>query len=327
MKIAIISVTSAGQKLAFELGLTLEMDPSILQVDLFHKNVKSTLNDIYSRYDCILGIMASGIMIRNVCHFIRNKFDDPAILVMDERSKHIISLLSGHHGGANQLTSKLADITGSDPVITTATDVNNKMGIDTLARKFYMDIADPSVIININKALIEGFKVRLDVPPSYEYLFQDEMLKNSYDKSSSDKIRVVFHEHQSYLTPKKIVVGLGSRKGVSTDAVLSAVNKTSHHLGIPTERIDFMATVDIKRNETGILEAAEILSVPLKIVSLDDLKKFKHSHISESSFVSRKFGVPGICEPVSLMVAGENSKLIYRKNVFDKVTIAMAVSN
>jgi cobalt-precorrin 5A hydrolase len=327
MKIAIISVTSAGQKLAVELGLTLEMDLSILQVDLFHKNVKSTLDDIYSKYDCIFGIMATGIMIRSVCHLIQNKFDDPAILVMDERSKHIISLLSGHYGGANQLTSKLADIIGSDPVITTATDVNNKMGIDTLARKYYMDIDDPSVIININKALVEGFKVKLAVPPNYEYLFQDEMLKNSYDKSSSDKIKVVFHEYQSNLTPKKIVVGVGSRKGVSTDAVLSAINNVCHHLGIPPQRIDCMATAEVKRNEAGIIGAAEVLSVPLIIVSLDDLKKFKHPHISESSFVREKFDVPGICEPVSLLVAGENSKLIYRKNVFDKVTVALSVSH
>ena len=327
MRIAIISVTSAGQKIASDLGLTLEMDPSVFQVDLFHKNVKSTLNSIYSKYDCILGIMATGIMVRSVCHLIQNKFDDPAILVMDEKSKHIISLLSGHYGGANSLSLKLADITGSDPVITTATDVNNKMGIDTLAHKYYMDIENPSIIININKALVEGFKVKLAVPPNYEYLFQDELLKNSYDMYSSDKIQVVFHEHESYLTPKKIVLGVGSRKGVSTDAVLSAINKVCHNLGIPPERIDIMVTADIKRNETGILKAGDDLSLPLKFVSLDDLKKFKHPQISESSFVRRMFGVPGICEPVSLMLAGENSKLLYRKKAFDKVTVAMAVSD
>ncbi|MCE5214931.1 MAG: cobalt-precorrin 5A hydrolase [Methanobacterium sp.] len=326
MRIAIISVTSAGQRLAHELSLTLEMDPSITQVDLFHKNVKSTLNDIFSIYDCILGIMATGIMVRNVCQHIKNKIEDPAILVMDEKSKHIISLLSGHHGGANNLTLKLADITGSDPVITTATDVNNKMGIDSLAYKYYMDIEIPSVILNINKALVEGFKVKLAVPPRYEYLFQDELLKNSYDKYSSNRIQVFFNEHQSFLTPKKLVVGVGSRKGVTTDSVLSAINEVSHHLGIPPERIDCMATADIKRDETGILEAAKVLSLPLKFVSLDDLKKFEHPHISESSFVRRKFGVPGICEPVSLLVAGGNSKLIYRKKAFNKVTVAMAVS-
>ena len=84
MKMAIISLTTSGRKLAQEISRNLEEDHTVLNVDLFHKNVVQTLKDIINQYDCILGIMASGIMVRTICPLIQNKIQDPAVLVMDE---------------------------------------------------------------------------------------------------------------------------------------------------------------------------------------------------------------------------------------------------
>ena len=79
--------------------------------------------------------MATGIVVRAIAPLIISKFSDPAILVMDEKGNNIISLLSGHMGGANEMTLYISDLINSNPVITTATDVNKKSSLDMIAKK------------------------------------------------------------------------------------------------------------------------------------------------------------------------------------------------
>ena len=332
MKIAIITLTSQGKNLARLLNKKLKNDPTVLQTDLYHKQVKATLKEIFHEYDCILGIMASGIMIRSICPLIKDKTVDPAILLMDEKAEHVISILSGHLGGGNDCTMKIANHTGARPVITTATDVNCKLGIDALAHKYFMELDNPSKIMKINKALVSGEKIELRVMPRLKYLFKDELVNNSYKQIigqslPSNKIEASFDDTKITLTPKKLVVGLGARKGVPCDMVLDAVSKACQDLGIPLERIDLIATGEPKNDEIGIIEAADGIGLNLRVVTLEELKSFKHPQISKSQFVQKTFGVPGICEPAALLAAGENARLIYRKTKFNKVTIAIAVSD
>lgn len=328
MKLAIITVTSHGEELAQKLKYKLKQDHTILQIDLYHKKVKDTLNNIFHTHDCILGIMASGIMVRNVCHLIEDKTKDPAVLVMDEKGKHVISLLSGHCGGGNSFTIKIADIIGADPVITTATDVNGKLGVDALARKYYLEMDPVSKVLEINRALVNHEKVILKVPDGFKYLFEDRLVKNSYHMvDSAGNLAVCFNDDKIILKPKMVVVGIGSRKGVSSESVLFAVERACCDLGIPVERIDIMVTAEPKENEKGILEAAKILKLHLKVISLENLKKFKHPEISMSHRVMKTFKIPGVCEPTALYTCGDHARLIYRKKAFDNVTVAIAVSS
>jgi cobalt-precorrin 5A hydrolase len=327
MKLAIITLTENGRELAQELSLKLEEDPTVIQIDLYHKNVKQTLNTIFQEYDCILGIMATGIMVRSICSLIEDKNRDPAVLVMDERGIHVISLLSGHLGGGNDFTIKIANVLNTESVITTATDVNGKIGIDSLACKYYMEINSTYKVLDINKALVNNQKVILAVPEKYSYLFEDKLIKNSYEiAKSSGMLEARFNDSIITLTPKRLVVGVGSRKGVSADQVLSAVDEACSFLGIPPKRIDCLATAEPKKNEQGIKDTAERLGVPLEVVTLEELKEFSHPDVTESAFVSEIFGVPGICEPTALYVAGEHAKLVLRKTKINKVTVAAAIS-
>ena len=163
MKIAIISITQNGKKLATDISTVLKEDRTVIKVDIFHKNVKQNLETTFYCYDCIIGIMATGIMIRNICSLIKNKKDDPAILIIDEKGQHVISLLSGHLGGANEFAIKIANIIHGEPVITTATDINSKLGVDCIARKHYLKIDDTSKIKNINSALLNNEVVQVAI--------------------------------------------------------------------------------------------------------------------------------------------------------------------
>jgi cobalt-precorrin 5A hydrolase len=303
MKMAIISLTTPGHKLAQEISRNLEEDHTVLRMDLFHKNVAETLKSIITQYDCILGIMASGILVRGICPLIQTKIQDPAVLVMDENGQQVISLLSGHLGGGNDYAIKIASIMGADPVITTATDVQGKMGVDSLARRYHLHLDDPKKIKILNQALVEGKEVELALSNNLEYILEDEQVRKSYriskkscktsKISSSPLIEATFNDNKTFndtkiiLTPEKLVVGVGARKGVSGEFVLRAVKEALLALELPLERIDSLATAEPKQDEKGILEAADILGRPLEIISLKDIKEFEHPDCSQSLVVKK----------------------------------------
>jgi cobalt-precorrin 5A hydrolase len=328
MKIAILSITQNGNSLAMDISSILKEDPTVIRVDLFHKNVKQNLESIFHSYDCIVGIMATGIMIRNICSLIKNKKDDPAVLIIDEKGQHVISLLSGHLGGGNEFSIKIANIINGEPIITTSTDINNKFGVDCLARKYYLKIDDISKIKSINSALLNNEKVQLATNSKYNYIWEDVDIKNSYDRinNKSDSLFVSDGSVTINFNPKKIVVGLGSRKNVKTSTVVKAIKSALKIIDLPIERIDSLATGEIKSEEIGIITAAEEIGLSLEIVPTNLIKEFKNKDINCSDFVNEKFGLPGICEPSSLIAAGEGSDLIFRKTPYNGVTVAIAVS-
>ncbi|MEE1150673.1 MAG: cobalamin biosynthesis protein CbiG, partial [Methanobrevibacter sp.] len=140
MKIAIISVSKKGQELAFDLKDKLDLDSTIIKCDLYHKNVKKYFPILFYEYDAIIAIMALGILIRSVAPLVESKVTDPAVINIDDNGQFVISALSGHLGGANELACKVAGLIDATPVITTSTDVNKKLGIDVLAKDLYLSI-------------------------------------------------------------------------------------------------------------------------------------------------------------------------------------------
>ncbi len=329
MKIAIITITQDAQKLALELVDYLENDPTVSEISVFHKNVKSSLDTAFREYDCIICIMAAGIVVRNICDLIRNKLEDPAVLVIDDAGKHVISLISGHFGGANSITVKIAEIINAEPVITTSTDVHSKLGVDVIAGKYFLRINNTEKIKVINSALLDNKKPDLYVPERFEFIFDDLLVRSSYNKQKSmdSYLKAVFNDDEVILKPKKFVVGIGAKKGISQINVQSAIESMVHKLDLSIERIDAISTAEIKRDEAGIIQTALKLNIPLKIVPMDELKIFNNVQCSKSDFVMDKFDVIGIAEPSALITAGKDSKLIFKKTAFKGVTVASAVSS
>jgi cobalt-precorrin 5A hydrolase len=332
MRFAIISVTKQGQNIAKDIELVLKDDPTVIKVDVFHKNVKETVNKLFGDYDCWIAIMATGIMVRIICPLIKSKLNDPAVLVVDENKKHVISLLSGHLGGGNQLSIKIAGFIGAVPVITTATDLNCKMGIDSLANQYWFDIRQPQRIKAVNQLLAEDGKVDLYVPSRFKFLENHPFVSRSYQIHIWEKsfIRASLPEKglnkELDLHPKRIVLGLGSKKGVTGEQVFFAIRSALQHLHLPLERLDALATADVKKDEIGILETASKSNMPLEIVPLNEIADFNHPDCTPSPLVQREFGVKGVCEPVSLINAGIKSRLILKKTAYNGVTVAIAVA-
>ena len=336
MKIAIISVSKKGQELAFDLKNKLDSDSTIIKCDLYHKNVKECFPILFYEYDAIIAVMASGILIRSVAPLVESKVTDPAVINIDDNGQFVISALSGHLGGANELAGKVAGLIDATPVITTSTDVNKKLGIDVLAKDLYLSIDNTKEILHFNKAILEGHEISLTVNPdmNFDYLF--DYLNNvtleinvsiEYSpKVNTDEIHVSFDEHELTLKERKIVVGIGCRRGKECRFIYDGLKKSLNDLKISHSRVNLLASAEIKKDEKGILELSEKLNIPVEFVEIDKLKLFESSDVSKSEFVYSKFGIYGVCEPSALIMAGFDSELIYKKTSYDGVTIAVAIS-
>ena len=336
MKLAIISVSDKGQKLALELKEKLDVDSTIIKTDLYHKNVKEYFPILFYEYDAIIAIMASGILIRSIAPLIESKASDPAILNIDDNGNFVISTLSGHLGGANKLTKKVASLIDATPVITTSTDVNNKLGIDVIAQDLYLSIDNTKEILFFNKAILEGRKISVTVNPDKNFNYLFEYLKNVTleidvsifysSKLKKDEIKVQVDEHILILKERKIVVGIGCRRGKECEKIYDGFISSITDLNIDKSRVNMLASAEIKKDEKGILELSQKLDIPVNFVELDKLKLFESREVQKSEFVYSKFGIYGVCEPSALIMAGFDSKLIYKKTSYDGVTIAIAVS-
>ena len=336
MKIAIISVSKKGHDLSLSIKEKLDLDSTIIKTDIYHKNVKKYFPYLFEEYDAIIAIMASGILIRSIAPIIESKVTDPAVLNIDDNGKFVISTLSGHLGGANSLTQKIANLIEAIPVITTSTDVNRKLGIDVLAKDLYLSINDSKEILFFNKSILEDKEISLVVNPNKNFNYLFEYLNNNKleinvsisfsSKVNLDEIHVILEEHELNLKEREIVVGLGCRRGKECKKIYEALKNSIKELGIDLSRINKLTSAEIKKDEKGMLELSDKLNIPINFVELEKLKLFESQDIQKSEFVKSKFGIYGVCEPSALIMAGFDSKLIYKKTSYEGVTVAIAVS-
>ena len=337
MKIAIVSVSKKGKNLAFDLKEKLNSDSTIIKTDLYHKNVKEIFPIVFQEYDAIIAVMASGILIRSIAPLLNSKVTDPAILNIDDNGNFVISTLSGHLGGANKLTNKISKLINATPVITTSTDVNKKLGIDILANDLFLSIDNTKEILFFNKAILEGKEISFTINPNKNFNYLFEYFHNNTleinvsifysTKINTDEIHVKVEEHELILKEKKVVTGIGCRRGKSCEDIYNVLKKSLDEFNLDLSRVTMLTSAEIKKEEKGILKLSEKLNIPVNFVELDKLKLFKSNDIQKSEFVKSKFGIDGVCEPSALIMAGFNSKLIYKKTSYDGVTIAIAISN
>ena len=308
------------------------------------KKLADFIKETYGTVDALVAVMATGIIIRAVAPYLESKLTDPAVIGVDASGKFVISLLSGHFGGANELTKIIAKGIAGTPVITTASDVTGKQSVDELARTLHLTIQNPESLVAVNAAIVNGdrlvlvlsgdVKIPTELISGYEVKKADSGVQaleivNNYDAGvivtreplSIDKFVKPF----TILKTKNIVVGLGARKDSSKESIVEAVDAALKQVNLPAARIDHFATVDIKRNSPAMIKAVKQFDLPLEFLSVDALRSLSHKDLSpDSKMVQEKIGVGGVCERAALLVAGKNSKLILKKTKLNGVTVAIA---
>lgn len=351
MKLACFAVT----KQAFELAKKLQNATSdVLDIYVLNKYLPDTKNtrvqgfrelkeaiaSSFSVYDGLVFVMSTGIVVRMIAPLLKSKLQDPAVVVFDEQGKHGISLLSGHVGQANSLTYDLCRAINAEPVITTATDNKGIVAPDVIAARLALRPYPKSHIKNINAAVLAGKRAAWYIDKTLvHYDFYKSQLERAEQIVSFDcnAVNIVITTEKKlpavediapnklYLVPRKLIAGVGCRKGTSVDEVLTALDTACHKIGIDKSFVAAIASTIVKKQETGLLLAAEKLSCPLYFYENAAMAKniFKYKLI-ESDFVKKTIGIGNVAEAAAYTYVGERGgRLALPKTKFEKVTVAL----
>lgn len=315
-------------------------DKAFRNVKEFAKPIDSSLRDWtgrrFAESDAIVFIGACGIAVRSIAPFVSSKKTDPAVVVIDEQGKFAISLLSGHIGGANELTEEISNLLHATPVITTATDINNKFAVDVFAKTNGCYISDMTMAKEISAALVNGNSVGFasdfpwvgEIPKELQLLDEEDETKEKPEMGIYVTNSYLKHPfvHTLYLVPKIITLGVGCKKDTPADTVEKVVRKACDELLIPSVSMELVASIDLKKEEQGILEYCKERNLPFETYSAEQLKEVEGS-FAESKFVEETTGVDNVCERSAILGSskhGEKSNLILRKYAEDGVTAALA---
>jgi len=121
---------------------------------------------------------------------------------------------------------------------------------------------------------------------------------------------------------KKFILGIGTRRGIDSHSVERAIKKAIKKKRIKLEDVRMVATVDLKKNERGLIKGCSDLDLPLFFIPKESIRNFK-GDISVSEVVRRNIGLDGVCEPCALL-AGRRAKLILKKEILGHVAVAIA---
>ena len=275
--------------------------------------------------DAIIFVGATGIAIRSISGYIKDKFSDPAILVIDELGRYVIPLLSGHVGGANELAKYRGAALGATPIITTATDINGAFAIDVFAKKHDLILSSRKLAKDVSAALLDGKPVDIDSDiKDIDVSGIREKLNPSHSKCDltvriTDKI---YDENVLTLIHKDLYIGVGCKKNTDIKKMLDFIYQVFRGKGLDIRAIKAIGSIDIKKDERAIVELSNSLSVPFYTFTKNELKKVE-GEFNESDFVKETVGVGNVCERAVLI---QCDKLILKKTAKDGMTVAIGRS-
>lgn len=347
MKIGILAITAGGRELARQIAGELGAEV----VPVAQSGIAAALESAWGRYEGLVCIMAAGIVVRSLAPLLNDKASDPAVVVVDERGRHAISLLSGHLGGGNELARRVARLCDGQAVITTASDVLELTALDLWAEAQNLVAADKESMTAASALLVNRGRIKVfsetevaGLPPGLVRVDQAEAAELLIScRTEWPREKLLFH-------PRQLVVGIGCNRGTPEAEMAAALNELLTEQRLAPQAIRNLATIDLKRDEAGLLALADQHGWPLEFYSADQLNQkivadhppgengdrkngdrsiFCDQKIDLSPFsatIYRATGAGGVAEPAALLSSGAD-QLITRKRKWKNVTLALSRAN
>ena len=271
--------------------------------------------------DQLVFVGSTGMAIRAIAPWVKDKKTDPGVMVADEGGRFVISLLSGHIGGANGLTRLLAEALGAQPVITTATDVNGRFSVDDWAARRGLTIGSMAAAKSVSAAILEE-----NVPLCSDFPIVSPLPSGVVPgEQGTLGIYIGWRDARPFentlrLIPRVLQLGIGCRKGISVEAVEKAVSVVLENNRIPRAALCAVASIDLKARERGLLDFCQQWELPVRFYSAEELRQVPGT-FAPSEFVKSITGVDNVCERAAMLGA---RSLIVHKTAMDGVTVALA---
>lgn len=269
--------------------------------------------------EALIFVGAVGIAVRSIASHVGSKASDPAVVCVDETGRWAIPILSGHLGGANALARMIALLIGGEAVITTATDLHDLFAVDLWAKKQGMAVINPERIKQVSAKILRGKAIVIDcsyplpcpVPELVQLGAPGDVLV-SYRPAETNTLQ---------LAPRVLTLGIGCKRGTGAQTLEAAFSRFCAERRILPEAIEQAASIDVKRDEAGLLTFCAGHDWPLAFYSAEELRDVPGDY-TVSRFVENTVGVDNVCERAAVLCA--NGKLIEKKYARDGVTFALA---
>lgn len=329
MIVRIISFTGRGRALSQTLTASLSdhLVQQYAKADGFlpYASVRAFAEEAMTQADLLVFIGATGIAVRAIAPFVRSKDEDPAVLVIDENGRFVISLLSGHIGGANAWAQQLAQTLQAVPVITTATDGRGVFAVDSWGVQHTCSVKDVREIKHISGALLRGeqvglhsdFAIRGTLPDGVQIHAPQD---NGILLSIREPEQMPF-AHTVQLVPRIVHVGVGCKKQTDPRALRTWANSILQELRIAPQAIASVSSIDLKKEEPAVLELAQAWRVPVHFFCAQELEQVAGT-FPPSAFVRKITGTDNVCQRAAAK-ASENGRCLLAKTAQDGMTISI----
>ena len=278
---------------------------------------------VFAWADAMVFVGACGITVRAIAPHVRDKGTDPAVLAVDELGQFVIPLLSGHIGGANRLAARLAEAVGATAVVTTATDVNRRFSVDEWSARQGLYIDDMAAAKAVSAAILEG-----PVPVWSDFPIAGD-LPAGLEPGESGPLGICISWRRKFpfdrtllLVPPVLRLGIGCRRGTSSGAIDALTDQLLAEHNVHPAAVGTVATIDLKKDETGLLDFCRDRGWPLSCYSAEELAAVE-GDFTPSDFVRSVTGVDNVCERAALLGA---ERLLVKKTARGGVTAALALN-
>ena len=301
--------TALGRSLADALGGTLHV-PARFAPEVgaeAYASLEGWTAWAWARADALVFVGAAGIAVRAIAPHVRDKFSDPAVVSVDEAGRFVVPLLSGHVGGANELARRVAALTGGQAAVSTATDVNGLLAI-----------TDRVLAKEVSAALLEGRPVGF--ASDFGHPCPEGLTTGPAELGVwiTDRTGEGPFPRALRLVPRSLILGIGCRRGTPEAAIAAAADAAL--AGLAPEAVAGVATIDLKKDESGLLAFCARRGLPLTTYSAEALAAVE-GDFTPSAFVRGITGVDNVCERAAAAAGG---RIIVPKQANNGVTAAVA---
>ena len=282
---------------------------------VINERVPILLEKTFNKYDLHIFVAATGAVVRIIEGKFKSKDTDPAVITIDDHANFVISLLSGHLGGANEECKKIASGIGAIPVITTASDVGGKIAVDTLSQKIKAKLNDLDGAKRVTSLIVNGENVSLHLPKNI--VNHDENSAGAIIVSNRKNIEI------SKIIPQNIFIGIGCKRGVSKEHIIKKLKYAMDKQNLELSAIKMAASAWVKSDETGLLEAMKELDIPIKFFEKEEILKLEDLIEEKSEYVKKTIGVYGVSEPCAFLASSGKGAFLAKKIKLDGMTLSI----
>ncbi len=292
--------------------------------------------ELFKKNSALVCIFSLGAVIRLIAPFLKDKKTDPAIIVIDDKANFVISALSGHIGGANELSGRIAKKLDALPVITTAADVNKTIAVDLVGRDHNWRIEDESTITKISAHMVneEPIGVFQDcgktdwykVLPKNVTLYKnlDELIKSNSKGHliiSDKNIEKPISNESVIYRPPSLVIGIGLHWDTSKDTIKEGIKICLEKFKLSSKSIAKLVSIKKPQDVQGLIDLGKEMKIPVEYVAREELAEISAPNPSET--VKNFEGTASVSEAAAIKVS--NGELIVEKQKFPpNLTIAIA---